>query len=179
MAPSQDLRYEWSDRYRFRVQHDRLSMLLVITPTLLGCAMVFFAFGLPTEPAKSSAILCSIVGGVLLSTVLARGEGNALGRERMLFAAFLREADARGGWWFLRDYAGSGYVVGRGSTNHGDWPPQLVEPLDPAKEAHRTAMRDELARLRGIALECDQTSLASREAAGELESLFVLAQQPA
>lgn len=179
MVPSQYLRYEWSGRYRFRVQHDSLLMFLVITPMLLGCAMVLVVFGIPTEPAKTSAILCSIIGGFLFSVLVARGEGNALGRERMRFTAFLREADARGGWWFLRDSTGSIHIVGRGATDHGDWPPQLVEPLNPAKEAHRTAIRGEVARLRGIAAECDRTSLASREAAGELESLFAHAQQPA
>ncbi|MBI4434219.1 hypothetical protein HY635_00125 [Candidatus Uhrbacteria bacterium] len=179
MAPSQSLRYEWSPRYRFRMQHYSMAMYLVITPMLLGCAVPFLAFGGFTESAKTSAFVLSIVVGFLLSLLLAMGQGRALGRERMRFAAFLREADARGGWWFWRDYDGSVHIVGRGATNHGDWPPQLIEPLDPAQEAHRMAMRDEIARLRGIALECDQTSRASHEASGELESFLAHAQQPA
>ncbi|MBI4434704.1 hypothetical protein HY635_02715 [Candidatus Uhrbacteria bacterium] len=177
MAPSNSLRYEWSPRYRFRMQHNSMEMLLAFAPMLLACVGAFLPLG--GSMGLGSGILIaslSLVGGFLLSTLIARGQGRALGRERMRFAAFLREADARGGWWFWRDYDGSVHIVGRGATNHGDWPPQLIEPLDPAQEAHRMAMRDEIARLRGIALECDRTSRDSHEAFGELESFLAHAQ---
>ena len=181
MAPSQQLRYEWSPFYRARWERARPAILITASPILMATALaVLDAIVGGLGFANHLGVLLIVVGSI--TTTLLIGFMEWLDRrDQRRFTAFLVHAKAHGGWWFLRDVDG-------GSRTERIEPIEavsehrrigLLEPFDPMNEHHRAVTQREIAHLQQLARGSEAVAEAYRTAVSGLETLLVPAAPPA
>lgn len=176
MAPSQDLRYEWSPFYRERRERFRVVNAVAFTPfiaifTLGPVAGSFIGSGDIRKAFEISMIIFGFLTTLFLCWFVARLER----REARRCDAFIARARAHGGWWFLHHHGARPTIVYTDELRPlgTDKVPRLLEPLDLLGcDDHQEIIRAEIRRLHALADGSRQVATQYLRRVQDLEGLL-------